>query len=255
MQTLREDTERVWNLLRDHPALAGFVLIGGTALALRIGHRLSEDLDFAFKANRLPRPRLDALGKSLRAQGLSLIANDPPQAVEDFEIAGLDLRDYQQNYLAADTVKLTFFAPDEEVRHHLVDSKGDAPGPRIATLDELFAMKCLVSADRSKTRDWLDLYLLMRDHGYTAAAMVEVFMASRVPQKLDIALNRLSRGRPQEEDEGYEALMPLPPTLDEMRSYFTGVASEARAELARRLTLQARAKPTAAAAKRPRRSR
>jgi hypothetical protein len=40
-------TEKVWDFLRTQPALAGFVLVGGSALALRIHHRRSEDLDMA----------------------------------------------------------------------------------------------------------------------------------------------------------------------------------------------------------------
>ena len=42
------ETERVWEFLKEQPALAGFVLIGGTALAPRIGHRRTEDLDLAY---------------------------------------------------------------------------------------------------------------------------------------------------------------------------------------------------------------
>ena len=30
---LREDTARAWEFLREHPALTGFVLVGGTALS------------------------------------------------------------------------------------------------------------------------------------------------------------------------------------------------------------------------------
>jgi hypothetical protein len=232
MPPLREDTKRVWDFLRNHPALAGFTLVGGTALALRIGHRLSEDLDFAFNATRLPRMRLEALKKSAQEHGLSFVANDPPQAVEDFDIAGMDLLDYQQIHLVAGTVKATFFSPDDEVRRHLGNAQ--STGPRVAEMDELFAMKCLVCADRSKTRDWLDLYLLMRDHGYTPARLVDVFLTSGVPQKMDIALNRLTRGRPHEEDEGYQALMSDPPTLAEMSAFFGEVADSARADLVRR---------------------
>jgi hypothetical protein len=234
MPPLREDTQRVWNFLRGHPALAGFTLVGGTALALRIGHRLSEDLDFAFNAVRLPRARLEALKKAAREHGIAFVANDPPQAVEDFEIAGMDLLDYQQNHLAAGSVKVTFFAPDEEARRHLVSGVEEGTGPRVAEQDELFAMKCLVCADRSKTRDWFDLYVLMHDHGYTPSRLVDVFVASGVPQKMAIALNRLSRGRPHEEDEGYQSLLADPPTLAEMSAFFTEVADAAQAELARR---------------------
>ena len=41
--------------LDNRQALRNFVLIGGTALALHIGHRLSEDLDFITTLPRLPR--------------------------------------------------------------------------------------------------------------------------------------------------------------------------------------------------------
>lgn len=46
---LTPDADRLWTRLRNEPALAGFVLIGGSALALHLGHRISEDLDFALR--------------------------------------------------------------------------------------------------------------------------------------------------------------------------------------------------------------
>ena len=36
-------TARLFSEIRDNPLLDSFILIGGTALALHIGHRLSED--------------------------------------------------------------------------------------------------------------------------------------------------------------------------------------------------------------------
>lgn len=41
---LPPETARVWQRLESEPLLAGWYLIGGSALALRIGHRQSEDL-------------------------------------------------------------------------------------------------------------------------------------------------------------------------------------------------------------------
>ena len=55
---LPTDTEKVWTFLKPQPALGGFVLLGGSALALRIQHRRSEDLDLACVEPRLPRARL-----------------------------------------------------------------------------------------------------------------------------------------------------------------------------------------------------
>ena len=235
---LREDTAHVWAFLKEHPALTGFVLVGGTALTLHIGHRLSEDLDFSFGALRLPRPRIEALRRAGREQGISFVANDAPSAVEDFVIAGMDLNDYQQNYLVADTVKVTFFCPDIEGQVHI--APGAENGPRVATLDEIFAMKCLVSADRSKSRDWFDLYTLMHDHGYTPAQFEEVFFTSKAPQKMDIALTRLCSGRTHQQDEGYESLLVNPPSVAQMSEFFVKVADEARTAAARRRLLELR---------------
>lgn len=83
--------EQVWGFLKDQPILGGFVLIGGSALALRIGHRLSEDLDFAWVEPRLPRARLDALRRAAEAGGLDFKPLEHEAAVMEFAEAGLDL--------------------------------------------------------------------------------------------------------------------------------------------------------------------
>ena len=48
MSMLPPETERLWHRLEHDPLLAGWYLIGGTALSLLIGHRQSEDLDLAW---------------------------------------------------------------------------------------------------------------------------------------------------------------------------------------------------------------
>ena len=77
---LRPETEKLWNYLRTSEALAGFVLIGGTALTLHIQHRLSEDLDFVFldgtNGVRLPRTRLNALLIDAGAHGFDFARNN-----------------------------------------------------------------------------------------------------------------------------------------------------------------------------------
>jgi len=238
MPQLREDTGRAWEFLQRHAALTGFILVGGTALTLHIGHRLSEDLDFAYRDLRLPRARINALRRAGLEANFPFTANDEPNAIEEFELSGMDLHDYQQNYLVAGSVRTTFFCPDPEVAMHL--GPGAPRGPRVATLEEVFAMKCLVIADRSKTRDWFDLFTLMRDHSFTPAQFEQVFAISRVPQKMEIALNRLMSARPHELDEGYDSLLPNPPTLNEMSEFFSGVADEARAAAAERVMREMR---------------
>lgn len=45
IETLPENTKNVLRKIRDKKFLEDFYLSGGTALALQIGHRESEDLD------------------------------------------------------------------------------------------------------------------------------------------------------------------------------------------------------------------
>jgi hypothetical protein len=54
LEFMPEATQKNFARLKDDPRLAGFTLVGGTALALQIGHRVSEDLDFNLFGNKLP---------------------------------------------------------------------------------------------------------------------------------------------------------------------------------------------------------
>lgn len=215
---LRPDTRKAWAHLEGHPLLHGFVLVGGTALTMRIGHRVSEDLDFAYLGPRLPRARLDMLKRVMGEQGLALTPNPDAFAEQDFLDAGLDLADYQRDFLANDTVKVSFvrFAPPANEM-----LKGQESEPlRVATLDEIFATKCLACADRSKQRDWFDLFILLTGHGYTFDDVHRIFIQAKRPGNFGIAADRLRLCRPGLADEGYEALLPDAPSLDELRAFF-----------------------------------
>jgi len=109
---------------------------------------------------------------------------------------------------------------------------------RVATLQELFKTKCLVCALRSKTRDWFDLYLLFRDHGFSIHDFQAAFREAGVEAQCATALSRLCGGVPQKDDEGYLHLLPNPPSPVEMKEYFTGLRNlleiESAAEALRR---------------------
>jgi hypothetical protein len=211
-------TEKVWDFLRTQPALAGFVLVGGSALALRIHHRRSEDLDLAFGGTHLPRARLEALQRIAEQTAVDFQRSDDEAALEEFALAGLELHDYQQNFIVGGSVRVSFFVPDAALAKVLkVSQEG---GVRVATLDELFKSKCLVSALRSKTRDWVDLYVLMRGHGFSMRDFQAAFREAGIESQCDSALSRLCSGLPQRDDEGYAHLLADPPSLDEMKTFF-----------------------------------
>jgi hypothetical protein len=215
---LPPETERVWNFVKRQPALTGFVLVGGSALAIRIAHRRSEDLDLAYPQNQLPRVRLEAFLRVASEGGLNFVRNDDPAALDEFIQGGLELHDFQQNFLVNGEVKVTFFSPDNALGK--VMAAPPEPTVRVASLGELFRAKCLVSALRSKTRDWIDLYVLMREHGFTIQDFASAFNEAGAELQRDIALSRLCSGVPQRDDEGYTQPLKNPPSLEQIRTFF-----------------------------------
>jgi hypothetical protein len=209
---LKPQTERVWTFLKAQPSLAGFVLVGGSALALHLRHRLSEDLDFVYPDDRLPRSRLDTLRRNASEAGIELEPHDDPGALNEFTQGGLDL-------LAMQSVKVSFFAPDRSVIV-VLEKQPAAVLPRLATLDELFRSKCLLSAKRSRTRDWFDLYVLMKRRGYSLNDYHEAFRVAGLPDQADIGLQRLCSGTPSAADEGFEQLAPEPSNVAELQQFF-----------------------------------
>lgn len=238
IDALPASTRRLWSELKTQRLLNGFVLVGGTALALRMGHRLSEHLDFIWPEKKLPRERLKRLVKEITSAQGSCVPIDPIEGLREFEDTGFDYHDFQQDYLVGGTVKITFLAPDPDVLVHL-----HAPCPaalRVAEPNEIFAMKALLSADRSKSRDWFDLYVLMKKQGFSADNFREVFVQSKVATKLALALSRLCDGKLASDDEGFQAHLQPAPTVAELQHFFRDVRNQIEVEIAREKSLAGR---------------
>lgn len=235
---LRPDTEQLWNFLRNESALGGFVLVGGTALSMHLNHRISEDLDFMLPAPRLPRAAIEGLKKRAQAHDFNFVANDNPEALLEFEDTGLNYHDYQQDFIVNDRVKVTVVAPDPEVGVML--RSGQPDGPRIASLEEIFRLKCIACANRTKTRDWLDMFVLLQRGLFQPLDIYRTYDMAGVPAKFDIAMGRMCSGKVSLLDEGYESLMPSPPSVAEMQTYFKTVRDEIEVEVARLKALNRR---------------
>jgi Nucleotidyl transferase AbiEii toxin, Type IV TA system len=221
---LPPQTNRVWEYLGRSSALAGFILIGGSALSLRIGHRLSEDLDFVFPARRLPRDRLTSLLWAALRDGFHFAPDDDEASLEEFACGGLELHDYQQDFLVDQVVRVSFFAADDGLTRVLGPSTDSTA--RLASVDEVFRAKCLVSAIRSKTRDWFDLYVLFRQRGYSVRDFADAFRTANAGTQIDVAWTRLCSGVPQRDDEGFQGLVEHPPSIEEMRDFFRRLRDE-----------------------------
>jgi Nucleotidyl transferase AbiEii toxin, Type IV TA system len=117
-----------------------FYLVGGTAIALQIGHRQSIDFDLFTKGN----VRKEKLAHKLHEQNLifqMLFAN-----AEGFHVI-------------VRGVKITFFQFPFDI-----PVKKSIQGIRMPDLLSLSAMKAYALGRRAKWKDYVDLYFILRDH-------------------------------------------------------------------------------------------
>lgn len=134
---------------------SGFYLAGGTAVALRFGHRRSVDFDWF--APSFERP--DALVAEIKTHGLLLEGAQ----VDAGTIIG-----------RIDGVKISFF----EYRYPLLDPLESWPdyGIDVASLRDLGAMKLLAIAQRGSRKDFVDVHELLR-RGTALDDMLQAFRA------------------------------------------------------------------------------
>ncbi|MBI4238960.1 MAG: nucleotidyl transferase AbiEii/AbiGii toxin family protein [Deltaproteobacteria bacterium] len=148
---LAPDTARVLIALSAQSWLSAFYLAGGTAIALRLGHRRSVDLDFM-----APQP-IDTL------QLRQLLAQCGP-FILDHESAGT-----VHGTLAG--VKVSFL----EYRYPRLDPGDHWHGVAIAALSDLACMKLEAIAARGKKRDFYDVYAIAQT-GHSVRAMFDWFV-------------------------------------------------------------------------------
>ena len=180
LEAIRPETAGLFTLLANFPQLEAFALIGGTAIALNIGHRLSNDLDFAFFGDKLPTSDLDDLVTELKSSSrfpVRLISN--PDQISTFKIrTGKRLLDYARDYMFANT-KVTFFAMGMQQTPAFVEYLKQAPVLNlpdatfsVLALNGLKTTKAVVLGQRVRSRDLYDLFILVRDHSYAIAQLL-----------------------------------------------------------------------------------
>jgi predicted nucleotidyltransferase component of viral defense system len=159
-------TERICELLpliRHHTLfeIHDFRLVGGTALAYHLDHRLSEDLDFCL-TGALPLDAIESFIEECVMQfGMDQVEYiEPTQAmIDDFLIGGDRVENYLQTWIVKG-VKLQFFDGSANLgtRDFFRDDHFTMQGSiKIASLDTIFKMKSLMFYKRTKARDLYDM--------------------------------------------------------------------------------------------------
>lgn len=152
MDYLLPQTRAVFEALSEHELLSGFTFVGGSALAMYLRHRLSEDLDFFTAQAELPREAIFGL---MAGFGEARVLNDVGKQID----------------LMLDGVKATFFA---NAWPALLDRAPFHGHAQIATYPLLVAMKVNTLFLRAKYRDYYDLYCCATQTQMDASTMYAI---------------------------------------------------------------------------------
>ncbi|MEK9151396.1 MAG: nucleotidyl transferase AbiEii/AbiGii toxin family protein [Patescibacteria group bacterium] len=148
-ETLAPETRRVLEKISTRSFIEDFYLVGGTALALHLGHRESIDLDF-FSAQDFS---LEKLKKAVVVLGRYRLTNEEAGTLDGM----------------LDDVKLTFIRYEYPLLFPLVDFGG----VRLADERDIACMKIDAVSSRGSKKDFIDIYFLLEK--YTLSELLSFF--------------------------------------------------------------------------------
>ena len=146
LETLPFEQQSIWPLLRPAAKL-GFVLYGGTAIALRLGHRQSIDFDFFIEKTL----DFDALYDAMPFLRTATVVQHEPNALT--VLAAVSGQ-------AEAPVKISFFGPVRTGRLDIPQFTEDGV-LAVASIHDLFATKVKVLLQRIETKDYRDIAALI----------------------------------------------------------------------------------------------
>lgn len=179
-----------------------YYLVGGTAIALYLGHRRSIDYDL-FKYSVLNRKK-----------NLDKIQSLGYEPIVTWNVA-------DQMNLIVNEVKLTFFQYPFQIKaNNVFDGI-----VRIPDLLDLAAMKAYALGRRSKWKDYVDLYFLLNDKftlGEISNRATEIY-GDLFSDKL--FRSQLSYFEDVDYSEEVDYLIPTPPTEEEIKNRLIAIST------------------------------
>ena len=195
MKGITPRTSKIIDNLSRLECIRPYTLVGGTALAIQLGTRESEDLDFmSWRINKNDKREVDwpRIKKDLETIG----------KVEKVEIFDLDHVEF-----ILDGVKVSFYA-----NPNYSPLKEEIPflnNIKLADRQAIGVMKIEVMLRRSKFRDYYDIFSLLQD-GLSLKEMIDLalkYSGHKLKSKNLIAM--LTRAERFEPDANFEALNPI----------------------------------------------
>ncbi|MEQ1796958.1 MAG: nucleotidyl transferase AbiEii/AbiGii toxin family protein [Lacibacter sp.] len=164
-KTVEPDTLSLIYSLQEKEYTQSFLLVGGTALALQLGHRTSTDIDF-----------------------FTNVRFDVPDLLTSLQLDySVEIRQQMRHALLTmiNTVKTDFvFQPSDMIEQPFISEQ-----VRMASLKEIAAMKIGAITARGKKRDFIDLYCLL-DH-FTLPEILDAFLTKYKNSTPELAIRSL----------------------------------------------------------------
>ena len=150
MKGLSQHTEEIFEQISRLECIKNYTLIGGTALALQLGHRVSEDLDFCkWRKSKNDFVRIDEWKQIIGE--LTAIGKVEKNILDDNHI------DFKVN-----DVKITFYADNEFKEPKALVKQPFLNNLKIADVKSIGIMKAALMLHRNTHRDYYDIYAILQ---------------------------------------------------------------------------------------------
>ena len=222
LMMMPQKTRAVFELLAKRVELKDYVLLGGTALSLQIGHRLSEDLDFCLFEDKLDGVALDSLIQQI-SKDHHVMLMTPASKITQAKINGTDLLAHSRDYLI-DGTKVTFFARNDVPYAYFSQLEFISPDGitfRLMASNAIFEMKAWLIQKRVKSRDLFDLMQLLIIKGESIESLFNAARDAEVAIYSEEFLKDVLTGFVQldADDEGFESI-GLKTSLEDIYAFF-----------------------------------
>ena len=165
--TVTESTLVLLKRLQQIPILCNLRLVGGTALALQLGHRNSVDLDL-FGVND---KTLKQISNELNSKGFNVIPERESGTIKIIWVDGVKV-DIVGSY------------------HEWINPPIETEGVKMATLQDIAAMKLHAITGRGKKKDFIDFYFLLKH--FSLEQIIEFYQKKYPQNSLFFVIKSLS---------------------------------------------------------------
>lgn len=219
--------------------LDDFLLIGGTALSMQIEHRLSEDIDFAVGTQKLPKSKIVEILRRLESADMEIVDCTSEAARDDFTNDGLDVEDYQQDWLVNGT-KLTFFTYGNNAYENKIVAESSFDlfeGIKVASIDTIAKTKCHALTKRMKSRDLFDIYHLIKAGHLSMEEVIAEMQRSNPHMTYETCTHRILEKPIQADDEGLTPI-DVDTSVEKIREFLTARVEELELSISTRMLQQ-----------------